>query len=124
MVLLSMGGLAGQSNYQMPLPDTHDTIFVIPGGSESLQRSGNVIRLPSKMEYRHPDLVSAADVVIGKVGYSTLAEVYQAGTAFGYLTRDDFRESPILANFIDRHIPSIKLDPGRFIEVYRRRVAR
>lgn len=114
MVLLSMGGLAGRSNYQMSLPDTPDTIFVIPGGSASLQRSGNVIMLPSRMEHRHPDLVSAADVVIGKVGYGTLAEVYQAGTAFGYLTRDDFRESAILANFIDRHIPSIKLDPDKF----------
>ena len=114
MVLLSMGGLAGPQDFEASLPDTQDVIFVVPGGSSILQMSDNQILLPPETHFHHPDLVNAADVVIGKVGYSTLAEVFQAGTPFGYLPRNDFRESAVLAEFIDRHIPSVRLEPEKF----------
>jgi hypothetical protein len=114
MVLLSMGGLAGRQNFRWPLPDIPGTVFVIPGGDATLKKMDNVILLPGQPEYSHPDLASAADAVIGKVGYSTVAEVFQAGVAFGYLIRKDFRESAVLADFIDRNIPSIRLDPDAF----------
>jgi hypothetical protein len=54
----------------------------------------------------HPNLVAASDLVIGKLGYSTIAEVYQAGTAFAYLRRPRFPESPILEAFVREYIPS------------------
>lgn len=114
MVLLSMGGLADRRHFPPSLPEIPDTVFVLPGGSETLQQSENLILLPPRNEHRHPDLISAADVVIGKVGYSTVAEVFQAGVAFGYLIREDFRESAVLADFIDRNIPSLRLDPDAF----------
>jgi hypothetical protein len=114
MVLLSMGGLAGRQGFRWSLPDIPGTVFVIPGGGTTQKKIGNVILLPGQYEHPHPDLASAADAVIGKVGYSTVAEVFQAGVAFGYLIRKDFRESAVLADFIDRNIPSIRLDPDAF----------
>jgi UDP-N-acetylglucosamine:LPS N-acetylglucosamine transferase len=62
----------------------------------------------------HPDLVAACDGVIGKVGYSTLAEVYQAGVPFGYIRRPRFRESAPLAAFIDREMVSMEITGEQF----------
>ena len=115
MVLLSMGGLARQDQLEQRLPSRKDIVFVIAGGSQNLQRHNNVILLPPDPEFGHPDLVNAADVVIGKVGYSTVAEVYQAGVPFGYLARHNFRESAVLAEFVVRHIPSLELDLQRYM---------
>ena len=47
----------------------------------------------------HPDLIGACDVVIGKTGYSTLAEIFHAGAPFGYVSRGVFRESAVLEAF-------------------------
>ena len=57
----------------------------------------------------HPDLVAASDLVIAKLGYSTVAEVYHAGRSFAYLRRPTFPESPILEAFVEEHIPSAPL---------------
>ena len=114
MVLISLGGLGQPSQLQLPLPGEKNVIFVIPGGSQKPQRSKNVIRLPSNPGHAHPDLVNAADTVIGKIGYSTLTEVYQAGVPFGYLARTDFRESAVLKEFIERNIPSVALDKEKY----------
>jgi UDP-N-acetylglucosamine:LPS N-acetylglucosamine transferase len=48
--------------------------------------------------------VNASDAVVGKAGYSTLAEVYYAGVPFGYMSRVMFRESHILAAYITQHM--------------------
>jgi len=47
--------------------------------------------------------------VVGKVGYSTLAEVYQAGVPFGYVTRSNFRESEPMAAFIEKKMQGLYL---------------
>ena len=69
---------------------------------------GHVTCLPHQSDYYHPDLIRAADVVVGKAGYSTLAEVYHAGTPFGCVGRSGFRETDILEAFMAAHMP------GRF----------
>ena len=69
-----------------------DPWLVIPG-SPQLARDGRVIRLPAHSDFEHPDLIHAADVVVGKLGYSTLAEVWAAGVPFGCVMRPHFPES-------------------------------
>jgi hypothetical protein len=59
-------------------------------------------------------LINAVDVVIGKVGYSTLAEVYQAGVPYGYVLRPRFRESYVLENFIDTEMNSLVIAETEF----------
>jgi hypothetical protein len=73
-----------------------------------------MVLMPHRSSFFHPDLINACDAVIGKVGYSTLAEVYHAGNPFGYVARQDFRESPALTAYIAQHMPGIAITPEQF----------
>ncbi len=88
--------------------------LVIPGGSETLRRHRRVVRLPHRSDFYHPDLIAAADAVIGKLGYSTLAEVYRAGLPFGYVPRTGFPESPILEAWARAHLPHLRIEAESF----------
>ena len=74
-----------------------------------------MILLPYRSDFFHPDLVNAADVVIGKAGYSTIAEVYQAGVPFGYVPRTNFRETDKLVAFIEKEMQGICIDADDFL---------
>jgi UDP-N-acetylglucosamine:LPS N-acetylglucosamine transferase len=91
-----------------------DVCLVIPGGSNGVERNGPVISLPHRSAFFHPDLVNAADAVMGKVGYSTLAEVYQAGVPFGFIKRSHFRESDILAEYIHQQMRGVAISEASF----------
>ena len=119
MVLISMGGIPGLSfmHRDGPLIRQLKTLggsvrFVIPGAggvSPDGFRQENMIFLPPDSGFYHPDLVNAADAVVGKLGYSTLAEVYHAGCPFGFVARDDFRESPVFEAFVREKMTGVKL---------------
>jgi hypothetical protein len=108
-VLVTMGGVQEDQRLDTQLESRGDITFIFPGRSEQGRPRGNVIRLPHHSAYFHPDLIQCADAVISKAGYSTTAEVYQAGTPFGYILRPGFRESAILEAFIAAHQPSVAL---------------
>jgi hypothetical protein len=114
VVLLTMGGIPMRYPFMPQLTEQHAVTFIIPGASESLQHHGNMVLLPHRTGLYHPDLVHACDAVIGKVGYSTLAEVYHAGLPFGYVARHDFRESPILSTYIAQHMHGFAIAPAQF----------
>ena len=80
---------------------------MIPGGGETFRRDRNVILLPHQSDFFHPDLVNGADVVVGKAGYSTIAEVYHAGVPFGYVPRSNFREMAKLVAFIEKEMKGL-----------------
>jgi hypothetical protein len=111
LVLVSMGGIATDYGFLDTIHRHHDITFLIPSHrAAQVTRERNVLLLPWHCELYHPDLVGAADVVVGKLGYSTIAEAYNAGAAFGYVTRPRFRESPPLATFVRENMPSVELD--------------
>jgi len=114
VVMLTMGGIPGRYPFVEQLMGYPDLVFVIPGGAAQRQQQGNVVLLPHRSEFFHPDLVYAADAVVGKVGYSTVSEVYAAGIPFGYILRKDFREAPALAAYIEQHIPGLQIEQARF----------
>ena len=107
MVVLTMGGGNWDYSFLNKLSVVENIHFVVAGGVEVESKPPNLITLPRESSIYHPDLINAANAVIGKVGYSTLAEVYQAGVPFGYLSRPNFRESSILAKYIEQTIPSL-----------------
>ncbi len=91
-----MGGFAETLTFADHLKDVDENIcFVVPGASfEQLgngEKHQNIIFLPQNSAFYHPDLVNASDAVIGKVGYSTLAEVFHAGVPYGFITRSEFQ---------------------------------
>jgi UDP-N-acetylglucosamine:LPS N-acetylglucosamine transferase len=114
VILITMGGIPEKYTFVKALTSQPGVYFIIPGGSESMELSENLILLPYHSDFYHPDLVNASDVVIGKLGYSTLAEVYHAGVPFGYICRLNFRESKRLASYIEREMPGISIQEADF----------
>ncbi len=108
MVVITLGGTSRLFAYSgfSACPDAY---LVIPGGGGKSMAGERVVRLPAHSDIFHPDLIHAADAVVGKAGYSTLAEVYAAGVPFGYVMRPGFRESAVLERFVARHMPSLQI---------------
>lgn len=111
LVLLTMGGM--DSDWQTvvaQLQKAEGVSFVIPGASKKgLEREGNVLLLPPRSNIFHPDLLSACSAVVGKLGYSTLAETYHAGLPFAYVERPAFREYPVLAEFVQKEMHGLEI---------------
>jgi UDP:flavonoid glycosyltransferase YjiC (YdhE family) len=114
VVLVSMGGVRTNA-----IPRNADHLprgitFLVPGGSKKIERRENLILLPWRAPVSYPDIVNACDAVVGKSGYSTLAEVYHAGIPYGYISRPKFRESPVLADFITSRMQGLEIPPEAF----------
>jgi len=58
-----------------------------------------------------PHLVRAADAVVAKLGYSTVAEVWREGRPLAFVTRPDFRETPSLREWVAARLPGFEI-PG------------
>jgi hypothetical protein len=120
LVTVTMGGVPGEMEDMGGLEGARNVVFVVPGGSRVARRSKNTILLPRECGFFHPDLIRASDGVVGKIGYSTLAEVYYAGAPFGYFARPAFRESQVLAAFVGNEmqgfeIPDSSYRDGRWV---------
>ncbi|HPC84154.1 MAG TPA: hypothetical protein P5234_12150 [Thermoanaerobaculaceae bacterium] len=107
LVLVTMGGTPWVPASLEPLRRRSDVTFVIPGGAGSHRRQANLELLPHHSQFYHPDLVAAADAVIGKVGYSTVAETFRAGVPLGYVPRERFPESPVIERFIRERMQGV-----------------
>jgi len=107
IVLLTTGGIQEKYRFPKSLFTQREICFVVPGGSERPKRHDNLILLPHRSDFFHPDLVNGADVVVGKAGYSTIAEVYHAGVPFGYVPRSNYRETGKLVAFIEKEIKGL-----------------
>ena len=121
VVLVTMGGLARDDYNMGSLQQAGKHVFLLAGKGKSLTISGNIYQLPRQCGLYHPDLIAASDLVVGKVGYSTLAEVYAAGVPYAYVCRETFRESAILAEFIEHNniglaIGAVDFQSGRWLQ--------
>jgi isopentenyldiphosphate isomerase len=120
MVLITMGGIYEPLQCVRQLSAHHDGVrFVVPGSAAHMipleeNHSKNIVFLPQASGFYHPDLVLAADAVIGKVGYSTLAEVFHAGVPFGYVNRNNFREAPVMASYIQARMKGLQISENEF----------
>ena len=109
-----MGGIAQNMPFLDLLKQRDDILFLLPGLNKP--GSDNLLARPDLPDpFYHPDLILAADAVIGKLGYSTVAEIYQSGVPFGFVERPDFRESAVLADFIRRHNKTVSFNEKTFI---------
>jgi len=108
-VLVTMGGVPWKLGSLDLLEGPGEIFFIVPGAAERLERRGCLVALPHRSGFFHPDLVHACDAVVGKLGYSTVAEVYAARVPLAYVQRPTFRESSSLAAFVSTHIPALPL---------------
>jgi UDP-N-acetylglucosamine:LPS N-acetylglucosamine transferase len=87
---------------------------VVFAGTERLERDGNVLLLPHHSPVYVPDLIAAADAVVGKLGYSTVAEAWGAGARYIYVPRRRFPEGPFLADFVKRRLLGLEVEAAAF----------
>jgi hypothetical protein len=117
-VLITMGGVPWQYTGLEWLGDRSSTYFIVPGATDTPasggERPARLVALPRHSDFFHPDLVHASDAVIGKAGYSTIAEVYWAGVPFGYIVRHGFPESEVLVAYIRREMPGLPVEAAQF----------
>jgi len=113
LVLITTGGVPKDRPPMDALKQFQSIQFVVPGLTETV-REDNVLCLKNTSSFYHPDLVAAADAVIGKAGYSTIAEVFHSGVPFGYVSRPEFPESRVLAGFIETEMTGIPIDRRTF----------
>jgi hypothetical protein len=121
LILVSMGGVGWRFGDFARWRAAGEYDFVVPGGAEAEERRGNLVLLPHHSPVYHPDLVAAADAVVGKLGYSTVAEAHAAGARLLFPPRAGFREHAVLAEFVRRTLPAAEialaeLDSGAWIE--------
>jgi len=114
LVLLTTGGIRGSYEMLDRLRERPEVRFLLSGSSETLQRDENLIHLPHRSGHHHPDLVRAADALVGKAGYGTVAETIAAGIPFARVLRENFRESPALGTYLDHHVPGFRLSDSQF----------
>jgi UDP-N-acetylglucosamine:LPS N-acetylglucosamine transferase len=114
MVLITTGGIPQSYDFLEELSKFRQITFVMPGAGPVMKRVENLIILPHRSDFYHPDLVNAADAVIGKVGYSTLSEIYHGGVPFGYVARSNYRESESMVAFIKKQMPAIAVSESEF----------
>jgi hypothetical protein len=121
MVMITLGGIPWDYTFLAQLTYPNDLYFVIAGAAEQMQVHRNpsdgasgLVLLAHHSDFFHPDLVNACDAVIGKAGYSTVAEVYSAGVPFGYIARPKFRESQALAAFIEQQMQGLAIAETQF----------
>ncbi len=110
MVLVSMGGVPGLPREIERLRSQRRAVVVVPGGAPSIERSQGLIPLPHRSVHFHPDLVRDADLVVGKLGYSTVAETWTAGVPFAYVARDRFPESAPVSGWVEREMSATRID--------------
>lgn len=122
LVLVSMGGIPWRfAPGTLPTAGAADgtaarPLYVLPGGAERERRDGDLVLLPHHSPIHHPDLVMAADAVVGKLGYSTVAEAARAGSRFAWLARPRFRESPVLAAWVGARLPAVEIAHDAFAD--------
>lgn len=116
LVLVTMGGSLHHYKFMSTLAARDDVSFILPGVKAPEPVPRNLICLPFHSPVYHPDMVMAVDVVVGKLGYSTLAEVWQGGTPFGYVLREKFPESYPLERFAKATLACCRVKAATFNE--------
>jgi hypothetical protein len=113
-VLITMGGIPEDYGFLAQLAACREAYFVIPGSGTECEQRGHAILLPHHSKLFHPDLINACEAVIGKAGYSTVAETFQAGVPMGYILRARSRESEVLGAFIRREMAGLEISEMDF----------
>ncbi len=116
VVLISTGGIATRHPFVSQLKTFSDYVFVIPHQVPQAERHKNLIILPHRSGFYHPDLVQAADIVVCKAGYSTLAETYLQQKPVLLVGRPHFPESSVLENFVQKENQGKIVEPREFNE--------
>jgi hypothetical protein len=111
LVTVTMGGVPERLEIARELEGRPER-FLLVGQSPDDSWPENVIALPHRSGFPHPDLLMATDVLVGKLGYSTVVEAWRAAVDWIWLDRPAFAETAVLAEHVRRHHRQVRLEPG------------
>jgi UDP:flavonoid glycosyltransferase YjiC (YdhE family) len=123
MILLSMGGHDWGNSDIRALKSYKEAVFlVMPSAWEQVQDSPEQFRLVPMGYPDYHNLIAAADVLVGKAGGSTVAEVLGHKTPMIYTTQHHWRESGLLAESLERygmsqHVPMADFMAGAWLDI-------
>lgn len=112
VVLLTMGGIRQDLPFLDQLADYPATFLVT--GWEAEKRSGRTLFFDRKEPTYLPDLIAASDLVVSKLGYSTVAEVWLQDRPLLYVANDHFREVAVLRRFVQSELDAVELSQDEF----------
>lgn len=112
VVLLTMGGLGHDFAFLERLKGSPARFLVT--ALEGVEPPANVVPFRRDEPAYLPDLIAAADLVVTKLGYSTVAEVWLQDRPLRYVANDRFREVGVLREFVEAELDAAELDPGAF----------
>lgn len=104
LVLMTTGGISNETCDTKKLDAYKNFIFIRSSNGHRLNHKNNIISLPLGFDVHYPDLVNASDLVVGKVGYGTLAECWFTKTPLLGCFREGFRESCMLKKYAKKNL--------------------
>ncbi len=111
LILVTLGGIPiDQEGIKRNQPKANLKFLIPVNHIQDKHSDDTVIYLPHNHPYFHPDLVNASNLVIGKLGYSTIAEVSSMGKPFLFIGRKNFRESKVLSKFVLENLLSYEVE--------------
>jgi len=113
VVVVTMGGYAEDMPFLHRLADLDEVTFLVTGCHGDEVR-GNLRLFDNGTHLYMPHLVRAADAVVAKLGYSTLAEVWREGRPLAFVTRDGFRETAPLREWATQRLPGFEIPGSTF----------
>lgn len=114
LVLVSMGGVALGLPFLGDLEKYGGYFFIIAGQSRQGPAADNVLLLGPHSSLAHPDLINAADLLVCKSGYSTIAECQQTDTPLCCVARDQFAESKVVERYVSEVMNGTVIDEDCF----------
>jgi L-arabinokinase len=112
-VLVSFGGIGAERFFTRL--DERITKFNVMTLGRDAGRSGREFRFDST-KASHGDLLSAADVVVGKLGYGLCSELIAQKRPILYTHRSDFVEYGVLNEGLRKYVAVDTLSPDEFFE--------
>lgn len=97
-----------------------DWVCVVCAGGQQLVNGSVNEPLPSRFllapsDAYTPDLIAAADCVLGKIGYGTTSECLAHATPLIFLRRDHFNEEPFLRKLLEVHDAAVEMKRRDFL---------
>jgi hypothetical protein len=115
MVLISMGGVALELPFLGDLQQHKGYLFVVAGQNREGLVGDNIRLLGPHSVLHHPDLIQAADLLICKSGYSTIAECQQTATPICCVAREGFAESKVVEDYVSEQMNGTVIDETCFL---------
>lgn len=114
LAVLSMGGHDWGHTDVRALQQLEGWRFlVMPGAYAQVQGDPRFLLIPQEYPNFH-NLIAAADVLVGKAGGSTVAEIIAHRTPMIYTVNDDWRENELVSATLSRYAHSLFLEKPDF----------